>query len=114
MIIEQRNAPRKTVATDVLVNADHLDQSIPRLWKTHDLSLTGAFVEMQGAGLNVGDSIEAVLMLHHQHRDEPHCVTARITRVTPRGIGLEFGHCEKRTRDVLTKMIESHELTPAP
>lgn len=113
MIVEQRLALRRAVATDVLVNADHLDQSIPRLWKTRDLSLTGAFVEMQGSGLNVGDSIEAVLMLHHHHHNEPHCVTARITRVTPRGIGLEFGHCEKRTRDVLTKMIESPELSPA-
>lgn len=112
MIVEQRLALRRAVATDVLVNADHLDQSIPRLWKTRDLSLTGAFVEMQGPGLNVGDSIEAVLMLHYHHRDEPHCVTARITRVTPRGIGLEFGHCEKRTRDVLTKIIEAPELDP--
>jgi hypothetical protein len=105
MIIEQRQAPRKAVATDVLVNSEKLDQSFPRLWKTRNISLTGAFVEINCCGLSEGTAVEAVLMLGHPHKLEPHCVTADVARTAADGIALRFDHCEPRTREALEKML---------
>jgi hypothetical protein len=110
MIIEQRRAPRRAVATDVLVNSENLDQSYPRLWKTRDLSLTGVFVELNGGGLTEGLTVEAVLMLGHPHKMEPHCVTADIARIAADGIALRFSRCEPRTREALEKMLNGAQV----
>lgn len=73
--------------------------------KIHDISLVGAYVEMDPAGLVAGQAVDIVIELsHHDHRAE-HQISAEISRVDDNGVGLRFGSYGDRTYTDLVNFL---------
>ena len=102
MIQDKRFAIRKPVCVDVIVNHE-LDYT--GLWKTKNLSLNGAFVEMPAEGLALQAEVEAILALTDRDRLERHHVTARVVRTGPDGIALMFRDYGNHTYTALARLL---------
>jgi hypothetical protein len=58
--------------------------------KIHDISLDGAYVEMDPAGLVVGQTVDIVIELSSDGNHAEHQISADISRVDEAGVGLRF------------------------
>ena len=56
----------------------------------HDLSLNGAFVEMDQENLSRGDRVEIVISFVYNQRPVEHQISAEVVRLDPRGVGFRF------------------------
>ncbi len=101
---DKRFAARRPVCIDIIVN-HQLDSA--GLWKTRDLSLNGAFVEMPADGLPPQSEVEAVLALSDRGRLDQHHVVARVVRTTADGVALAFGDYSSRTYTVLSLLLHT-------
>jgi hypothetical protein len=98
----QRVSIRKPIACHILVRvgASHVIAE-----KVHDISLTGAFLEMDPAGLAMGDFVEVVIGFVYDQRQIEHLITAEIMRIEPEGVGLKFGAYDNRTYTDLVNLL---------
>jgi len=101
---DKRFAVRKQISIDIIVNYD-LDYT--GLWKTKNLSLNGALVDMPGHDLPPSAEIEAILALADNDHLEQHHVPARVVRTAPNAIALMFQDYENRTYTALAKLLYS-------
>jgi hypothetical protein len=100
----QRVGIRKAIACNILVRAGG---SYVLAHKIHDISLVGAFVEMDTAGLAVGEIVDIVVDFACGDRQVEHQFTAEITRVEHRGVGLKFNAYGDRTYTDLVNLLYS-------
>lgn len=79
---------RKKIPYVALINYG-LTYSVPR--HVHDLSPSGALVEMDATDLKEGASVEFVLRFHYKGRSVEHRIPARVVRISTAGAALKFG-----------------------
>jgi hypothetical protein len=97
-----RDSVRRPLNLEVLVNHG-LDYSTP--WQVRDLSLTGAFVEMDTSHLPEGSYVEVVLRYRYQGKSFELRLPATVTRLEHRGMGLTFGQYDDETYTCLTNLL---------
>jgi HAMP domain-containing protein len=99
---QPRHSIRRQLDLQVLVNHG-LTYSVP--WHVRDLSLTGAFVEMDAAQLPESSYVEFVLRYRYQGRPIEHRIPATVTRVAAEGVALTFGHYDDQAYTDLTNLL---------
>lgn len=85
--LRQRASIRKPVPCNLLVK---VGASYVIARKIHDLSLVGAFVEMDVTGLAVGDFVEVIIGFAYNQRQIEHQISAEVVRVETEGAGFRF------------------------
>lgn len=83
----QRVSIRKSMACNILVR---IGSSYVIARKVHDISLVGAFVEMDTTGLAAGDLVEVVVGFVYNQRQIEHQISAEVVRVETEGVGFRF------------------------
>ncbi len=86
MTQDRRFAARRLVRVDVIINHDFE----AGLWKTRNLSLDGALVEMPPETLPLRAEVEAILALPDRGQLEHYHVAARVVRTEVAGVALAF------------------------
>jgi hypothetical protein len=99
---EKRSSERQNVTLEILINHDFLD---PRRWRTRDLSMDSAFVQMNPDMMLPGAHVELVVLRDNDPSAEPLCLRAVVVRVCGDGIAIRFQECDadvsQNLRDVL-------------
>jgi hypothetical protein len=99
---EPRDSVRRPFGIEALINHG-LSYSTP--WRVRDLSLTGAFVEMDATQLPDGAYVEIVLRYRYKNKTVEHRIPATVTRTAPDGAALTFGHYDDRTYTDLANLL---------
>ncbi len=73
--------------------------------KVHDVSLVGAFVEMDTTGLTKGDSVEVVIGFAYNQSQIEHQISAEVVRVETEGAGFRFCAFGNRTYTDLVNFL---------
>ena len=73
--------------------------------KVCDISLAGAFVEMDPAGLVPGDIVDIVIDFDFGSHQTEHQMSAEISRVENQGVGLKFNAYGDRTYTDLVNLL---------
>lgn len=76
-----------------------------RLGETCDISVDGAFVRMDANGLTPAATIEMLIALRAGEFDEMHRLPARVVRVSPDGVGLQFAGYGDKTYTALINLL---------
>lgn len=90
----QRVGIRKAVPCSILVKTG---SSYVLARKIHDISLVGAYVEMDSAGLVPGDIVDIVIDFAYGQRQVEHQISAEVVRVETDGAGFRFCTYGNRT-----------------
>ncbi len=99
---EPRDSIRRPFGLKALVNHG-LTYSTP--WRVRDLSMTGAFVEMDVTQLPEGAYVELVLRYRYEGKSVEHRLPAIVTRIEDKGAGLTFGRYDDQTYTDLVKLL---------
>ncbi|MHB8455030.1 MAG: PilZ domain-containing protein [Acidiferrobacterales bacterium] len=99
---DKRFAARKEISIDIIVN---YDLEYTGLWKTKNLSLNGALVDMPKQDIPPQAEIEAILAITDNDYLEQHHVPARVVRTATDGVALVFRDYESRTYAALAKLL---------
>ena len=97
-----RHSLRRQFHLEVVVNHG-LAYSVP--WHVRDLSLTGAFVEMDATHLPEGSYVEVVLRYRYEDRPMENRLPATVLRVEERGMALTFGWYDDETYTDLANLL---------
>jgi hypothetical protein len=100
--ISQRGSIRKPISCTLLVRAGS-SYLIAR--KVHDISLAGAFVEMDTTNMATGDFVEVTIEFVYNQRQVEHTLAAEVMRIEPAGVGLKFGAYGNRTYTDLVNLL---------
>ncbi len=65
----------------------------------------GALVDMDGSTLRVGSVIEFELRFKHRGRQIEHRIPARVSRIAPHGVALQFGYYDDAAYADLTNLL---------
>lgn len=103
LAVEHRLSDRKPIRQRILVHRGAGAHS--RLGETHDLSMDGAFVRMDAKDLTPAASIDMLIALRAGEFDEMHRLPARIVRVSPNGVGLQFAGYGDKTYTALINLL---------
>lgn len=98
----QRVSIRKTIPCSILVK---VGASYVIARKIHDISLVGAYVEMDPAGLTLGDEVEVVMDFAYKGRNVEHAISAEVVRIENDGVGLKFYAYGNRTYTDLVNLL---------
>ena len=98
----QRIGIRKAVPCSSLVKTG---SSYVLARKIHDISLAGAYLEMDSTGLVPGDIVDIVIDFDFGHRQVEHQMSAEISRVEEQGVGLQFNAYGDRTYTDLANLL---------
>ena len=98
----QRVSIRKPIPCNILVRVGS-SYTIAR--KVHDISLVGAFVEMDTTGLAVGGIVELVIGFAYNQRQIEHPISAEVVRVETEGVGFRFCTYGDRTYTDLVNLL---------
>lgn len=103
-VAEPRDSIRRPFGIEALINYG-LSYSTP--WRVRDLSLTGAFVEMEtnAEQLPLGAYVEFVLRYRYKNQFVEHRIPATVTRNAPDGLALTFGRYDDKTYTDLANML---------
>lgn len=102
--LRKRESIRKTMPCNVLVK---IGSSYVIAEKVHDISLVGAFVEMNPAALAKGDIVDVVIEFSYKQRNVEHQISAEVMRIEAEGVGLKFGGYGNRTYTDLVNLLYS-------
>jgi hypothetical protein len=102
LVPEPRVSLRRRIPLEVLVNYG-MTYSVP--WRVRDLSLHGAFVEMDAADLQEGSYVEFVLRYRYKDKAFEHRLPAKIARLGADGVALEFGDYDDATYTDLVNLL---------
>jgi PilZ domain len=95
----QRVSIRKSIPCNMLVR---VGSSYVIARRIHDISLVGAFVDMDTAGLAVGDLVEVVIGFVYNQRQIEHQISAEVVRVETDGAGFRFcTYCNRTYTDLV-------------
>lgn len=103
MAVEHRLSHRKPIRQRILVHRGAGAHS--RLGETADLSMDGAFVRMDAHGLTPTAQVDMLIALRVGNYDEMHRLPARVVRVSPQGIGLQFRNYDDNTYTALINLL---------
>ncbi len=95
----QRMSIRTAVPYQALIN---YGMSYSAVWRIHDISMSGAFVEMAMGSLGAGALVEFVIRFRRAGRPVEHRLPATAIRVQSNGVALKFGDYDD---DVYTDLI---------
>lgn len=98
----QRVSIRKSIPCNMLVR---IGSSYVIASRIHDISLAGAFVDMDTAGLAVGDLVEVVIGFAYNQRQIEHQISAEVVRVETDGAGFRFCTYGNRTYTDLVNLL---------
>lgn len=101
---KSRSDVRKQVPFDVLVSFG-LTHSVP--WHILDLGQGGAFVKMDTVGLYLGAHIDFILRFKKERRLVEHTLGAKVLRIEPRGVALQFERIDPGAHSDLTDLVYS-------
>lgn len=99
---EPRHNVRRSFGIEALVNQG-MSYSTP--WRVRDLSLTGAFLEMDAAQLPQGTYVEIVFRYRYQKQSFEHRIPGTVTRTAPDGIAVAFGRYDDQTYTDLANLL---------
>ena len=97
-----RHSVRRPFGVEAFVNHG-LSYSTP--WRVRDLSLTGAFVEMDATQLPQGENVEFVLRYRYKNQSVEHRIPATVMRAAPDGVALTFGRYDDQTYTDLANLL---------
>ena len=98
----QRVSIRKPMPCSILVKTG---SSYVIARKIHDISLVGAFVEMDTTGLAAGNLVELVIGFAYNQRQIEHQISAEVVRVETEGVGFRFCAYGNRTYTDLVNLL---------
>jgi hypothetical protein len=101
-VTRQRASIRKPIPCNILVK---VGSSYIVAQNVHDISLDGAFVEMNPASLAKGDFVDVVIEFVYNQRQVEHQISAEVMRLEPEGVGLKFGAYGNRTYTDLVNLL---------
>jgi hypothetical protein len=97
-----RHSLRRRANLEVLVNHG-LTYSMP--WHVRDLSLDGAFIEMEAGPLPEATYLELVLRYRYKDRDMELRLPATVSRIVGHGMALHFGYYDDQTYTDLANLL---------
>jgi hypothetical protein len=97
-----RHSLRRRADLEVLVNHG-LTYSMP--WHVRDLSLDGAFIEMEAGPLPEATYLELVLRYRYKDRDIELRLPATVSRMVGHGMALRFGYYDDQTYTDLANLL---------
>ena len=100
--LRNRVSIRKIIPCNLLVK---IGSSYVIAQKVHDISLVGAFVELNPEGLAKGDFIDIVIGFSCDQRQVEHQIAAEVTRIEAAGVGLRFSGYGNRTYTDLVNLL---------
>ena len=100
--LRQRVSIRKPMPCSILVKAG---SAFVIARKIHDISMVGAFVEMDTTDLAVGDIVEVVIGASYNQRQIEHQISAEIVRIEAGGVGIRFRAYDNRTYTDLVNFL---------
>lgn len=103
MALEHRVSDRKAVRQRILIH--RAGGAYSRLGETNDLSMDGAFVRMDAKDIPPEAAVDLLIALRAGEFDEMHRLPAQVVRVSPNGIGLQFGGYGDRTYTALINLL---------
>jgi hypothetical protein len=98
----QRVSIRKPIPCNILVR---VGPSYIIARKVHDISLVGAFVEMDTTDLAEGGIVELVIGFAYNQRPIEHQISAEVVRVEAEGAGFRFCTYDDRTYTDLVNLL---------
>ena len=99
---KQRATERRAIALDIYIT--HKLEYSAR-WKTKNLSLHGALIDMAQDDLTPNATVEAILSLKSGAVEEQHHIAAHIVRVSRNGVALRFGGYGNQTYTALAHLL---------
>jgi hypothetical protein len=103
---ERRDTPRVPLSLDAMVKiADRPFQ----VFRTRDLSLDGAFVELGPHRLTPKDALEVALKIPVNGAPQIYRFQARVTRIAPLGVGMVFDHVNTESYAALMDLVFDHQ-----
>jgi len=102
MAYKKRATERRAVTLDIYIT--HKLEYSAR-WKTKDLSLHGALIDMAQDDLAPNCDVEAILVVGSCGREARHHIAARIVRTGKNGVALRFGGYGNKTYTALTHLL---------
>lgn len=100
--LRERVSIRKSFPCHILVN---FGTTYAIASNIRDVSLTGAFVSLDTAGVQEGDAVEVMIAFEYKGRQIEHRIPATIARVQHQGIGLKFDQYEDQTYTDLVNFL---------
>ncbi|MHB8455032.1 MAG: PilZ domain-containing protein [Acidiferrobacterales bacterium] len=110
MPLKQRSTERRPISLDIFIT--HKLEYSAR-WKTRDLSLHGALIDMAHDDLPPECDVEAILAVKSQHGVEHHRIPARIIRAGENGVALRFRGYGNQTYAALSHLLYFDRTRPA-
>lgn len=98
----QRESPRRALPCNVLINAGGAYLIAHAI---HDISLVGVFVELDSAGLVLGDLVDVVLEFSDPPRTIDIQLSAEVVRIDRAGVGLRFCDYSDQTYTDLVNLL---------
>lgn len=98
----QRVSPRKTLPCSVLLKTNGTYVMARTI---HDISLVGTYIEIEPAGLAMGDLVEVVVEFSDGERSTDLQLNAEVVRIDGQGVGLRFGAYGDRVYTDLVNLL---------
>jgi len=98
----QRISIRAEVPYQAVIN---YGMSYSGAWRVRDISMSGAFVEMDIGDLQEGTSVEFVIRFRHNERSIEHRLPATAIRIQHNGVALKFGHYDDNAYTDLINLL---------
>ncbi len=70
-----------------------------------DISLTGAYLDLDAAGAQMGDAVEVVISFAYQEKQIEHRIPATIVRLKSKGVGMKFEAYDNQTYTDLVNLL---------
>lgn len=103
---ERRDTPRVPLSLDAMVK---VAERPFQLFRTRDLSLDGAFVELGPHRLTPKDTLEVALKIPVNGAPQIYRFQARVARVAPLGVGMVFDHTNTESYAALMDLVFDHQ-----
>lgn len=100
--LRERESIRKAVPCTILVN---FGTTYAIAADILDISLTGAYVDLDAAGAQLGDAVEVVLSFAYREKQIEHRIPATIVRLQSRGVGMKFEAYDNQTYTDLVNLL---------
>jgi hypothetical protein len=100
--LRERESIRRAIPCTILVNFGTTYAIASNIL---DISLTGAYVDLDAAGAQLGDAVEVVISFAYQGKQIERRIPATIVRLQSQGIGLKFEAYDNQTYTDLVNLL---------
>jgi hypothetical protein len=102
MTVERRTDIRVPIVEEVILS---LPQGF-RMCKLHDISFTGALVNVYWAALTRGAKVDLMITLSYGDEEKVFHIPSEIARITDSGTAIHFRQVDPETHEALEGLIE--------